>query len=172
MLWHDVRRWTFVSTAGLGMLAVFQFAQGDPGSTPPGPAAKKSAKNPDAKLYDSGYLEDNETCMVCHLDFKRELIAATHLEAGITCAGCHGDSEVHSSDELNVIRPDVIWGRSEIDAFCKQCHPAHKDDKNVAAFHQEWDGKRRPNGRFVRKNSVCTDCHGRHAIVKSEGDFK
>jgi hypothetical protein len=123
-------------------------------------------------LFDSGYEEDNASCMVCHIDFEREEISAIHLEAGVTCAACHGDSEVHRSDEFNIIRPDVIWGRAEIEPFCRQCHPKHKDPQKVDAFLAEWEGKRRENGRWVLRGSVCTDCHGQHAIVTGEGAFK
>ena len=34
-------------------------------------------------------------------------------------------------------------------------------------------GPLHPNGRYVLKDSVCTDCHGKHAIHQGgEGDFK
>jgi len=126
----------------------------------------------DPVLFDSGYEEDNASCMVCHIDFEREELSMVHLDAAVTCAACHGDSEVHRSDEFNVIRPDVIWGRAEIEPFCKQCHPKHKDPEKVDAFLAEWEGKRRENGRWVLRGSVCTDCHGKHAIVTGEGAFK
>jgi len=123
-------------------------------------------------LYDSGCEDNNDSCMVCHIDFEHEEISSTHLEAGITCLACHGDSDVHRADEYNIIRPDVIWGRSEIDAFCEQCHRTHKHPHEVAAFLDEWENRRRPNGRWVLADSVCTDCHGKHAIVAAEGNFK
>ena len=134
-------------------------------------------KNPlynedDPVLYDSGYEEDNASCLVCHIDFEKEEIVAVHLEADITCMACHGDSEVHRSDEYNIIRPDVIWGRAQMDVFCKQCHPKHKKPSKVEEFLAEWEGKRRENGRWVLADSVCTDCHGNHAIVPGEGEFK
>jgi len=126
----------------------------------------------DPVLFDSGYEEDNASCMVCHIDFEREELSAVHLDAAVTCAACHGDSEVHRADEFNIIRPDVIWGRAEIGPFCKQCHPKHKEQEKVDAFLEEWEGKRRENGRWVLRGSVCTDCHGKHAIVTEEGAFK
>ena len=137
-------------------------------STSPG-AAAETAK---PRLFDSGYEEDSSSCFVCHVDFKREELSAVHREAGITCMACHGDSDVHSSDELNIIRPDVIWGRAEIEAFCKQCHEEHEKPEAVEAFREEWLSKRRPNGRWVLADSVCTDCHGMHALVTEAIDFK
>ena len=133
-----------------------------------GPTARKK----EAVLYDSGVEEDNASCLVCHLDFEKELIVAQHLEAGITCMACHGDSDVHRADEFNVMTPDVIWGRAEIDPFCKQCHQEHKHPKKVEAFLDQWESKRRPNRRWIERESVCTDCHGNHAIAGEEGDFR
>jgi len=133
---------------------------------------EKPSKKKDAKLYDSGYLEDNDSCLVCHIDFEKEKIVAEHLEHGVTCAGCHGDSEAHRGDEWNVVRPDVIWGRAEIDDFCKQCHAKHKKSKAYDAFVAKWIDRRRVTGRYVTKDSVCTDCHGRHAIIIGENEFK
>jgi len=123
-------------------------------------------------LFDSGFMEDNSSCMVCHIDFEDELISSKHIKQGITCAACHGDSLTHSGDEFNIIRPDVIWGRAEIDDFCRQCHPKHKKPAAVEEFRAEWLSRRRPNGRMILKDSVCTDCHGEHAVVGEEGDFK
>ena len=133
-------------------------------------------KNPDYNsddplMFDSGYFEDNSSCMVCHIDFQEEKIAMVHEEQGITCAGCHGDSVTHSGDEFNITRPDVIWGRAEIEHFCRQCHAEHDHPEKVAEFREKWLSKRRENGRVIQEDSVCTDCHGDHAIVGEEGDF-
>jgi hypothetical protein len=123
-------------------------------------------------LFDSRLETDNSSCMVCHADFEEEPISAVHLKAGITCMGCHGDSLAHRGDEFNVVKPDVIWGRAEIEPFCKQCHPQHRDPTGVEAYRQKNLGNRRENGRYVRKDSPCTDCHGKHAIVPAEGNFR
>ena len=138
------------------------------------PSVKNSIFNTKVPvLFDSGYEEDNSSCMVCHADFAMEQISSIHMEAGMTCMACHGDSEVHRADEYNIIRPDVIWGRAEMMPFCKQCHPKHKDLSKVKEFLAQWNSKRRENGRWVTEDSVCTDCHGKHAIVtQKEGDFK
>jgi len=133
------------------------------------PAPRRQAADPArAGLYDPGDQTDNSACLVCHIDLQDEQIAADHLEAGIVCAACHGPSEPHRSDELNVITPDVTFGRSEIEVFCKACHPVHKMSEGYDAFVKQWYGKRRPNGRMVLDNSVCTDCHGNHAVLRPE----
>lgn len=123
-------------------------------------------------LFDSGYEKDNASCMVCHIDFETETLSATHLKAGITCMGCHGDSLSHRSDEFNIIRPDVIWGRAEIAPFCMQCHTEHENPEAVEAFRRENLSQRRETGRYVTADSPCTDCHGEHAIMTGEGNFK
>jgi len=150
-----------------------------PGESMPAPPGepmilvKNSAYNAkDPLLFDSGYEEDNSACMVCHIDFEHEKMASIHEKSGITCMACHGDSMRHRGDEFNITRPDVIWGRAEIDPFCIQCHPKHKKPEAVEEFRKEWLGKRRENGRYVMQDSTCMDCHGKHAIVSEEGQFK
>ena len=134
-------------------------------------------KNPlyktDPVLYDSGEEEDNSSCMICHADFAEEKISTIHLEAGMTCMACHGDSETHRADEYNIIRPDVLWGRGEMAAFCSQCHLKHKYPEKVDEFRKENFSKRMPNGRWIDETSACLDCHGNHAIsTGEEGSFK
>jgi len=109
--------------------------------------------------------KDNSACLVCHLDLENEDLVAVHLKAGIVCAGCHGDSEMHRSDELNVAPPDIVFGANEIVSFCKACHPTHKYEQKYQDFMKEWDGRRRPNARLVNTDSLCTDCHGNHVIL-------
>ena len=136
-------------------------------------AAEPPCKKKDEPvLYGSGYAKDNSSCLTCHADFKRELLCSVHLKAKITCAACHGDSEAHRGDEFNIIPPDVLWGRAEMAAFCKQCHKRHEHPEAVRKFRLKWQDKRRPNGRLVQTDSVCTDCHGNHAVVVGEGNFR
>lgn len=108
---------------------------------------------------------DNSACLVCHLDFENEELVVVHLKAGMPCASCHGESETHRSDELNVAPPEILFGSLEIEAFCKGCHPTHKDAAKYDAFLKEWSGRRRPNARLITANSLCTDCHGNHVIL-------
>ncbi len=69
---------------------------------------------------------DNSPCMVCHMDFKKEPISLSHEKAGIGCAYCHGLSNDHGGDELNILLPDKLYGQMEIVPLCKSCHPEHK----------------------------------------------
>jgi len=135
--------------------------------TPESATAKSetATRRVDSVLRDTGGQTDNSACMVCHMDFADEPMAAKHLDAKIVCASCHGRSEAHGGDESNITTPDVTFGRAEIGPFCKTCHPKHKTGKEYDVFIKKWRGKRRPNGRMVLDNSVCTDCDGNHAIL-------
>ena len=110
--------------------------------------------------------KDNSACLVCHLDLENEELVTVHLKAGMVCASCHGNSDTHRSDELNVAPPEILYGADEIEAFCKACHPTHKYEQKYQDFMKEWDGRRRPNARLVNSDSICTDCHGNHVILE------
>jgi hypothetical protein len=119
-------------------------------------------------LQDTTGLQDNSVCLVCHIDFETEDLVAVHLKAGIVCAGCHGLSENHRSDEANITKPDILFGRSTVGPFCKACHPRHVSGHQYQVFLNEWRGRRRPNGRLITPDSACTDCHGNHAILRPD----
>ncbi|UCD28151.1 MAG: cytochrome c3 family protein [Planctomycetota bacterium] len=110
---------------------------------------------------------DNSACLVCHNDFAEEELSLKHEEGGVGCTGCHGPSEDHGGDELNILFPDFLFGRLEIVAFCTNCHKEeeHPKDEVYDLFLKKWSGKYRPNGRMISNNSICTDCHGNHAIL-------
>jgi hypothetical protein len=107
---------------------------------------------------------DNSECLICHMDFKSEVISAKHEKARVGCVTCHGPSLAHGDDELNITPPDRLFGRAEIARFCKGCH---YDD-----FVKKWHSKRRANGRMVLDDSVCTDCHGNHAVLRADQQEK
>ncbi|HUU92629.1 MAG TPA: cytochrome c3 family protein [Phycisphaerae bacterium] len=111
---------------------------------------------------------DNQACLVCHMDFKKEEITVEHAKVGVGCFTCHGPSAAHGDDEANIVTPDVTFGRAEITPFCKTCHGTHETAPKYKAFVKTWTGKRRPNGRMVSAESVCTDCHGNHAVLRPD----
>jgi hypothetical protein len=110
--------------------------------------------------------DTNTLCYVCHFDLQTEQITTTHLAQGIGCDNCHGPSSHHMHDEMLMTKPDILFGRTEVEPMCKLCHEPHKDPNAVAAFRREWAGRTRPNGRAVAEESICTDCHGTHNIIK------
>ena len=111
--------------------------------------------------------ENNTLCYTCHLGLEQEAITAQHIVKGITCMSCHGPSVEHMHDEMQVTKPDRIFGRGEVDAQCLTCHEVHKDTDKVATFRKQWLGKTRPNGRVITETSICTDCHGTHNYIQA-----
>ena len=108
--------------------------------------------------------EDNSFCLVCHVNFEEEELVAQHLPGGVTCCHCHGASYDHRDDESHRTPPDILFGRAEIDPFCETCHAEHEATEKVEAFMEEHSQQLRPNGRVLRTNAVCTDCHGVHIV--------
>lgn len=109
---------------------------------------------------------NNELCIVCHMDFDDEPITADHIFEGITCAHCHGKSVAHMHDETMMTSPDILYGRTEVEAMCNHCHKPHKNPVPVEDFRRKWLGKKRENGRSITTDSICSDCHGRHTISR------
>jgi len=107
---------------------------------------------------------DNSLCLLCHANFRDEEIVTVHLQQGITCAVCHGISFEHMNDETSRTKPDFLFGRAQVAAFCERCHGPHAEPEKVQAFLNEWKGKTRPNGRLILQQAMCTDCHGVHAL--------
>jgi len=112
--------------------------------------------------------EGNVLCYTCHLGLQDEEITAKHAVQGITCTSCHGPSVDHMHDEMQVTKPDRLFGRSEVEGMCGTCHEGHNDVKKVEAFRERWLGKTRPNGRLITTKSICTDCHGTHNYIRRE----
>ena len=103
------------------------------------------------------------------MDFEGELITEVHEEHEIPCARCHGPSVLHMHDETLMTTPDVLYGRAQVVDLCKECHDeGHGDPEAVRSWLDEWRGKSRPNGRGIRDDSICTDCHGKHTIIRAK----
>lgn len=137
-------------------------------------ANQQSEKKPDEKS------DGNSKCYVCHPGLKQEDITTAHLEMDITCDNCHGPSIEHMHDEMLMTKPDLLFGRSEVDKMCSNptCHRSsgergiygrvdHKEQQKIEAFFKQWQGRTRQNGRAVTVDSVCTDCHGKHNLDKA-----
>lgn len=114
------------------------------------------------KEAEEAVLKSNAPCMVCHIDFDDEELTVQHRKAEVTCAACHGPCLAHMNDEMAATRPDLVFGRAEVDKMCLECHSDHENQKAVDVFLKEWEGRRRPNGQLIMKGAICTDCHGRH----------
>jgi hypothetical protein len=98
----------------------------------------------------------NDRCLVCHVNFKAEELAVTHLKADIGCEQCHGISFPHMADEDGLTAPGKMFAKAKVAAFCStaECHPKHSESVSAADL----------------KAQVCTDCHGSHRMkVRSRG---
>jgi formate-dependent nitrite reductase cytochrome c552 subunit len=112
-------------------------------------------------------MPDNSLCLVCHVNFAEDDSVANHISQGVTCAHCHGGSVEHMNDESLMTPPDILYGRSEVQTMCEQCHEqSHKNPKAVEVFRNKWAGQKRENGRNITEEAICTDCHGRHTVPR------
>jgi len=101
-----------------------------------------------------------DRCLVCHLAFKKEDLAVTHLKAArapafeagdLNCEYCHGDkNDPHRADEDGLTPPQKMFDKADIVPFCTtaDCHPKHSDAVSAADL----------------KAQVCTECHGAHKM--------
>ncbi|MDD4870406.1 MAG: cytochrome c3 family protein [Kiritimatiellae bacterium] len=113
--------------------------------------SKKTAKQP---------LTPKSMCYDCHGTYQDDPFSVTHVNKGILCVECHGESEAHKSDEGNITPPEVMYPRDAIMAKCRECHTI----RNVVVFTnivRRHDGSLR---RIKTNDVVCTDCHGRHLM--------
>ncbi|MHC4154067.1 MAG: cytochrome c3 family protein [Planctomycetota bacterium] len=155
----SVHKWFRLFWVGIAALGITSCQPTDSPRTDHGSQTKASAP---------ARTSDNSECLICHMDFDSEELSVKHDEAGIGCISCHGASLAHGDDELNITSPDKLFGRAEIERFCKGCHRTHVKGKVYDDFVKQWHSKRRPNGRMILDDSVCTDCHGNHAILRPD----
>ena len=66
----------------------------------------------------------NSKCYVCHPSLKTEDITTLHMDMDITCDECHGPSVEHMHDEMLMTKPDLLFGRAEVEKMCSNptCH--------------------------------------------------
>jgi hypothetical protein len=149
--------------------------------TAPAPTASTNTPKPTAKsepllllddTADSKTSEkpgaDNSRCEVCHLNFMQEDLTKTHAQANIGCAKCHGVCDAHIADESwasggNGTAPDTMYPKAKINPFCLECHPRVKI--GLVELHKDF---------FAGKSQdkYCTDCHGKHRMVKRKCKWK
>lgn len=111
-------------------------------------------------VADTRAAAENATCLVCHANYRAELLASRHASADIGCSQCHGESLAHKNDENNTTPPQTMYSADKIDPFCQGCHTAHDvpAQKVIARWMERGFDKTEP------KRTVCTDCHGEHRM--------
>ncbi|MHC4240029.1 MAG: multiheme c-type cytochrome, partial [Planctomycetota bacterium] len=102
------------------------------------PATDRASQARSAQASEPARTSDNSECLICHMDFDSEELSVKHDKAGIGCISCHGDSLAHGDDELNIAPPDKLFGRAEIEGFCKGCHATHVEGKVYDEFVKRW----------------------------------
>ncbi len=106
------------------------------------------------------FLRINQSCFVCHDNYKDEPLMLVHAKEEIGCVDCHGESVAHRNDEDNITPPDLMYPLAEIDDACQECHDTH--DAPAEKIIARWQ-TRCPEKKDVKK-IACTDCHGRHRL--------
>ena len=107
-------------------------------------------------VADTRAAAENTACLVCHANYRAELLVSWHAAADIGCARCHGESLAHKNDENNTTPPEIMYSTDEIGPFCRGCHKAPpKDDAS------------RKEGELDKPDpdrTICTNCHGEHRM--------
>ncbi len=153
---------------GLFLSMTVMCTQSKDGTTATGGADARSGPGTEIAIPAAARPVDNRLCLVCHKVLTDEPISLVHEKKKVLCIDCHGPSTLHMEDEMQMTKPDILFGRNEVQPFCRGCHERHQDPKKVEEFRKEWWGRDRPNGRVVNNASICTDCHGTHNITEDE----
>jgi predicted CXXCH cytochrome family protein len=127
-------------------------------------------------------LFEEDQCIVCHIEeeilpehFNKNDI---HLQAGLSCAGCHGGDPT-SDDMDESMDPDNgfigVPSKKEIPKFCGKCHsninimrefqpriPTDQVDQYYTSVH----GEKLKKGD--KKVADCTSCHTAHSIFPAK----
>ncbi len=171
-LWRTGRlaRATLIGSAGADDGAPARKKQDKPATPAPKPGKPLLLEDDDDAPEGPSAGADNSRCFVCHLNMKTEQIAATHAEAKVGCARCHGASDAHIADESwasggNGTAPDKMFPRDKINAFCQTCHDMSTPDT-------ERKCKFPTLGAPDAKAKVCTDCHGNHRLATRKCKWK
>ncbi len=132
-----------------------------------GATSAATAPKPEAPTRTSQEGADHATkddsCLKCHKAFAAETLSRQHLRVGVDCVDCHGPSIAHTQAGPDLLKPDILLGRTEVEPFCQRCHDAaHAHPDKVDAWARERTGQLLPTGRAIMEHNICTDCHGQH----------
>lgn len=155
-------RWFFLVAAvaaviGWRMVDGPKQAQCEPAAEKPLAEKPASEKTPAAQAKVAVEPADNSYCFACHANYEDEKLAKKHQIAGVGCEKCHGASIKHSGDEDNLIPPDKMFAKSEINRYCMTCHEEAKLRKS--SDHKEWMQE-------LAGDETCNECHGKGHRLK------
>ena len=131
---------------------------------------------------EASHFPSGDNCISCHMeeDFLPEDFQKydVHLQAGLSCAGCHGgDSSTDIEEEsMNPQKGFIgIPNQQDIPDLCGKCHsriefmrtfqPMISTDQ-VEQYYQSYHGKKLRRGDTNVAN--CTSCHSVHAILPAK----
>ena len=77
-----------------------------------------------------------------------ELAGTQHFARGVGCIPCHGPSKPHVADENNEVKPDRVFTKKTVDAFCVSCHKCSRPKLTPPPA----------------KPQTCLTCHGAHKL--------
>lgn len=131
---------------------------------------------------DFSKLPENDNCISCHIE--EELMPEgfnendIHLQAGLSCAGCHGGDPSTDDDEMAMSESAGFVGvpdRKDIPAFCGKCHsnidimreyqPRINTDQ-VSQYYTSVHGMQLKKGD--KKVATCISCHSTHDIMSAK----
>jgi DNA-directed RNA polymerase subunit M/transcription elongation factor TFIIS len=133
-----------------------------------------------AEEPETGPVQDQ--CIACHLEDDNlpedHVEDDIHLQAGLTCAGCHGGDPT-TDDEDAAMSVDAgfigVPSRAQIPVFCGKCHSDIDFMRQYSpriATDQEDQYYTSVHGEQLLKGdtrvATCTSCHTAHAIFKAK----
>jgi len=111
---------------------------------------------------DQSFLNINQSCFVCHENYRTEPMVVMHAKESTGCIDCHGPSLAHRNDEDNITPPDIMFPADEIEDGCAECHDTH--DAPARDVLTRWQERCPEKKDFA--TILCTDCHGHHRLEK------
>jgi hypothetical protein len=138
--------------------------------------------NTNIPAQEESQLPENDQCIICHMeneilpeDFHENDI---HLQAELSCAGCHGgDPTKEDMEEAMSERAGFVGvpTKQEIPQFCGKCHsdinfmreyqPRIPTDQ-VEQYYTSLHGMKLKKGD--KKVADCTSCHTAHSILPAK----
>ncbi len=141
-------------------------------------SANEEVAPSDAEVARRAFLE-NDQCYQCHLEDENLpehfFIDDIHMQANLSCAGCHGGDPASDDDEESMSEEAGFLGvpsRSEVPEFCGRCHsdiefmrryqPRIPTDQ-VNRYSTSLHGQLLSSGDDNVAN--CTSCHTAHGVL-------
>ncbi len=110
----------------------------------------------------------HELCRECHTEVAEDFLTHPHLQQGLSCDACHGESVRHRESEGGV-EPDRIAGPSEVVALCGTCHdrPAKGETDAAKSILKQYLASKHgapPAEQSEQWAPNCETCHSAHRV--------